>query len=52
LVAIALGLQMGRAAKSLFAQKWEEAWEKPLEQWQAELNIQPLAKYVNYLQIS
>jgi ubiquinone biosynthesis protein COQ4 len=50
--AISLGLQMGKAAKSLFAQKWEEAWEKPLSQWQAELNIQPLAKHVNYLQIS
>ncbi len=42
LAAIAQGFQMGKAAKPLFAQKWEEGWEKPLSQWQAELNIQPL----------
>ncbi|MEA5516268.1 Coq4 family protein [Nodularia sp. UHCC 0506] len=42
LEAIAQGLQMGKTAKSLFAQKWEEAWDKPLTQWQVELNIQPL----------
>lgn len=40
--AIAQGLQMGKTAKSLFAQKWEEGWEKPLIQWQEELNIQPI----------
>jgi ubiquinone biosynthesis protein COQ4 len=40
--AIAQGLEMGRVAKSLFAQKWEEGWDKPLSQWQAELNIQPI----------
>lgn len=40
--AIAQGLQMGKTAKALFAQKWEEAWDKPLAQWQAELNIQPI----------
>lgn len=40
--AIAQGLQMGKAVKSLFAQKWEESWEKPLTQWQAELNLQPI----------
>jgi ubiquinone biosynthesis protein Coq4 len=34
------GWKMGLQAKSLFAQKWEEAWEKPLSQWQQELNIQ------------
>ena len=42
LEAIAQGFQMGRAAKPLFAQKWEEGWEKPLTQWRAELNIQPI----------
>jgi ubiquinone biosynthesis protein COQ4 len=42
LEAIAQGFQMGKTAKSLFAQKWEERWEKPLLQWQAELNIQPI----------
>jgi ubiquinone biosynthesis protein Coq4 len=34
---------MGKKAKSLFAQKWEEAWEKPLAQWRAELNIMPFS---------
>nr|WP_199322116.1 hypothetical protein [Leptolyngbya sp. FACHB-321] len=29
LAAIAQGFQMGKTAKSLFAQKWEEGWEKP-----------------------
>ncbi|MEB3161623.1 MAG: Coq4 family protein [Prochlorothrix sp.] len=42
LEAIAQGFQMGRAAKPLFAQKWEEGWEKPLTQWQTELKVQPL----------
>ena len=39
---IAKGWQMGQQAAPLFAQKWEEAWEKPLAQWQAELHIQPV----------
>ncbi|MFB2836787.1 Coq4 family protein [Floridanema evergladense] len=42
LEAIAQGWQMGKTAKPLFAQKWEEGWDKPLSQWQAELNIQPV----------
>jgi ubiquinone biosynthesis protein COQ4 len=40
--AIAQGSDLGRRAKALFAQKWEEAWDKPLTQWQMELNIQPI----------
>ncbi|WP_013335073.1 Coq4 family protein [Gloeothece verrucosa] len=39
---IALGFQMGKTTRPLFAQKWEEGWEKPLSQWQGELNIQPI----------
>lgn len=42
LAAIAQGFHMGKTAKPLFAQKWEEGWEKPLTQWRAELNIQPI----------
>ncbi|MBD2355149.1 ubiquinone biosynthesis protein [Tolypothrix sp. FACHB-123] len=38
---ISQGWMMGLKAKLLFAQRWEDAWEKPLSQWQAELNIQP-----------
>lgn len=40
--AIARGWQMGKTARPLIAQKWEEAWDKPLDQWRAELNLQPL----------
>ncbi|MGJ3246089.1 MAG: Coq4 family protein [Elainellaceae cyanobacterium] len=42
LEAIGQGFQMGKTAKPLFAQKWEKGWEKPLTEWQAELNIQPI----------
>jgi ubiquinone biosynthesis protein COQ4 len=41
--AIQTGWQMGKNAKYLFAQKWEEAWEQPLEQWRDELNLIPLS---------
>jgi ubiquinone biosynthesis protein COQ4 len=40
--AIQTGADMGKNTKSLFAQKWEEAWEKPLNQWRDELNLIPL----------
>jgi ubiquinone biosynthesis protein Coq4 len=39
---IARGWEMGETARSLFAQRWEEGWEKPLLQWQAELNIRSI----------
>jgi len=42
LSAIAQGWQMGKVAKPLIMQRWEAAWEKPLEVWQAELNVQPI----------
>lgn len=42
LSAIAQGWRMGKIAKPLIAQKWEEAWEKPVTQWQTELNVQPV----------
>lgn len=38
---IAQGYNMGLNAKLLFAQKWEEHWEKPLAEWRSELNIVP-----------
>lgn len=38
------GWQMGLKAKPFMAQKWEEAWEKPLAQWQAELGIEAVAE--------
>lgn len=38
--AIAQGWQMGKNAKQLIGQKWEEAWDKSVSQWREELNIQ------------
>jgi ubiquinone biosynthesis protein COQ4 len=37
------GLDLGWKAKHLLAQKWELAWEGPLNQWQEELRITPAA---------
>jgi ubiquinone biosynthesis protein COQ4 len=39
LAAIEGGWQLGKRCQPLFAQRWEEAWDKPLTQWQAELGI-------------
>lgn len=39
LEAIRRGWEMGQLAKPFFAQKWEDAWDKPLAQWQQELNV-------------
>lgn len=36
------GYDLGYQAKPFMAQKWEEAWEKPLADWRAELNVTPL----------
>lgn len=36
------GWQMGKQAKQLFAQKWEQGWDKPVTQWRNELNIEYL----------
>lgn len=33
------GYDLGYQAKPFLAQKWEEAWEKPLFKWREELNI-------------
>lgn len=42
LAAIAQGWDMGQQAKPLIAQKWEEAWEKPLAEWRSALNVEPV----------
>ena len=42
LSAIAKGWEMGQIAKPLIAQKWEEAWEKPVSLWRSQLNVQPI----------
>ena len=35
------GLQLGWKAKNLLAQKWEQAWERPLADWRDELGVVP-----------
>lgn len=39
---ISAGIQMGREAKPLFPIKWEEGFERPLDEWREELNIEPI----------
>lgn len=36
---VARGMAMGLEAKTLVAQRWEAAWDKPVAQWRQELNI-------------
>jgi ubiquinone biosynthesis protein COQ4 len=36
------GYDMGDQANPFLAQKWEEAWEKPLTDWRSQLNVTPL----------
>lgn len=36
---ISKGYQLGLQTKPFLAQKWEEAWDKPLLQWQSELGV-------------
>ncbi|MEO1147160.1 MAG: Coq4 family protein [Cyanobacteria bacterium J06638_22] len=42
LEALRQGWEMGHVAKPLFAQRWEEGWDKPLATWREELNIQAI----------
>ncbi|WP_216902314.1 Coq4 family protein [Synechococcus sp. CCY 9618] len=44
--AIRIGLEMGREARPLFAQRWEEGWAKPLQQWREELQLRPFAEWL------
>ena len=36
---IAVGSKIGLEAKPLVLQRWEEGWEKPLQQWREELGV-------------
>lgn len=36
------GIEMGQAAKPLFPIKWEEGFERSLDEWREELNINPV----------
>jgi ubiquinone biosynthesis protein Coq4 len=39
------GYDLGYQAKPFLAQKWEEAWEKPLADWRKELNVTPVRNF-------
>jgi ubiquinone biosynthesis protein Coq4 len=36
------GYELGYQAKPFLAQRWEEAWEKPLADWRSQLNVTPV----------
>lgn len=39
---ISKGIEMGESARPLFPIKWEEGFERPLDEWRQELKIQPV----------
>jgi ubiquinone biosynthesis protein COQ4 len=41
---ISEGIEMGQAAKPLFPIKWEEGFERPIDEWRQELNIEPITE--------
>lgn len=43
---IAVGYRMGAKAKPFLAQKWEDNWEKSLEQWRQELEVEVPSVYL------
>jgi ubiquinone biosynthesis protein Coq4 len=43
---IAIGYRMGAKAKPFFAQRWEDAWDKPLTEWRQELGVTPVDQYI------
>ena len=43
---LAVGYRMGAKAKPFLAQKWEENWEKSVEQWRTELNVEVPPTYI------
>lgn len=38
------GIEMGQAAKPLFPIKWEEGFERSIDEWRQELNIKPVTE--------
>jgi len=42
---IAIGYRLGSTAKPFLAQRWEEHWERSLDDWRELLNFQPLSHY-------
>ena len=42
LASVAMGYRLGIRARPLLAQKWEEMWERPVDEIRAELGVTPL----------
>lgn len=42
---IAIGYRLGSTARPFLAQRWEEHWERSLDDWRERLNFQPLSQY-------
>ncbi|MGD1943218.1 MAG: Coq4 family protein [Leptolyngbyaceae cyanobacterium] len=42
---IAIGYRLGSTAQPLLAQRWEDHWERSLEDWRSQLNLQPVSHY-------
>ncbi|MDX2147676.1 MAG: Coq4 family protein [Planctomycetota bacterium] len=49
---IAAGYHLGLVARPLLAMKWEEMWERPVEDVRAELNVRPLGAHGGVLSVS
>jgi ubiquinone biosynthesis protein COQ4 len=43
---LAIGYRMGARAKPFLSQKWEEHWEKPVEEWRKELGVELTQMYI------
>ena len=43
---LAVGYRMGAKAKPFLAQKWEEDWQKSIEQWRSELDVEVPPTYI------
>ena len=43
---IAVGYRMGAKAKPFLAQQWEEAWDKSVDQWRENLDVQVATHYI------
>lgn len=42
---IAIGYRLGATAEPFLAQRWEEHWERSLDEWRTLLNCQPVSHY-------
>jgi len=43
---LAIGYRAGMKTQPFLAQNWEDGWEKLLNEWRSQLNIEPATIYV------